>query len=70
MTLLFDGVLGVVRPSLFVNYVYVFYKSIILSLRKLPRSIVLLKLLKSLNSYLDNNSVLKQLKQYARKDMT
>lgn len=70
MTLLFDGVLGVVRPSLFVNYVYVFYKSIILSLRKLPRSIVLLKLLKSLNSYLDNNSVLKQLKQYARKDIT
>ena len=70
MTLLFDGVIGIVRPSLFVNYAYAFYKSIILSLRKLPRSIVLLKLLKCLNSYLDNNCVLKQLKHYARKDIT
>lgn len=55
VTLLFDSVLPCVKSTLFANYVYPLYKALILKLRKLPRSIVLLKLLKTLNMYIEKN---------------
>ncbi|KAL4502183.1 hypothetical protein ABPG72_000418 [Tetrahymena utriculariae] len=70
VTLLFDSVLPSIKPALFSNYIYQFYKSIILKLRKLPRSIVLLKLLRCLNEYIEKNNILKGLKKYIKKDIT